>query len=93
MKKADAKKLMEIYERAGSVLNEADPILRKIADEAERKSFLHPLGEMLADIWGKLQRPIVRKFPDLDPDKDTEWYKALKDRRNNKIVGSCNSKK
>lgn len=81
MEKTDAEKLMEIYGRAGSVLNEADPILRRIADEAERKSFLHPLGEMLADVWDKLQSPIVEKFPDLDPDKDTEWYKALMNRR------------
>ena len=69
MNKTDAEKLMEIYERAGLVLSEADPILRNISDEEERKSYLYPLGEMLLDIWGKLQRPIVKQFPELDPDK------------------------
>ena len=88
MEKIDAKKLMEIYQRAGSILSEADPILRKIVDEAERKKFLRPLGEMLLDIWDKLERPIVKKFPDLDPDKDTEWFKALEKKRNNKISNS-----
>jgi hypothetical protein len=93
MEKADAEKLMKINERSGSVLSEADAVLRRIADEAERKSFLYPLGEMIADIWDKLQGPIVKKFPDLDPDNDTEWYQDVMNKRMNKITGSCNSKK
>lgn len=93
MEKADAEKLMKIYERAGSVLSEADLILRKIEDEAERKSFLYPLGEMLANIWDNLERPIVNMFPELDPDKDSDWHQEQKNKSKAKIAGSCNRNK
>jgi hypothetical protein len=70
MNKENAQKLMEIYNAIGSLLNEADPIIRQLGDENLRKQLQKPLGEVMADIWIKLERPIVKIFPELDPDKE-----------------------
>ncbi|MGD9365047.1 MAG: hypothetical protein PVH87_05075 [Desulfobacteraceae bacterium] len=81
VKKESALRLMEIYSQAGAILNQADPILRDIPDEEERISLLRSLGGVMADIWIKLESPIVRQFPDLDPDEGTEWLDNLKMKR------------
>ena len=72
MKKEDAKQLMAIYDTIGLALSDAVNILHNIEDKAELKRYLYPLGEVMADIWSKLQKPIVNNFPDLNPDKDVE---------------------
>jgi hypothetical protein len=36
---------------------------------------LKALGGIFADFWLTLQLPIVRQYPELDPDKDEEWFK------------------
>jgi len=69
MDRSTAEKLMAIYRRLGATLNEADPLIRRIADEAERKQHLHVLGTMMQDVWLQLMTPIVREYRDLDPDK------------------------
>ena len=69
MTRDDAEQLMRIYSRIGELLNSADPIIRNISDENERKRLLRSLGEMMADLWLKLESPLVKQFPELDPDK------------------------
>ena len=69
MTRDDAEQLMRIYSSIGELLNSADPIIRNISEESERKELLRPLGEVMADLWLKLESPIVKQFPDLDPDK------------------------
>jgi hypothetical protein len=69
MDRVAAERLMKIYGRLGHVLNEADPILRAIGDEDERKTHLRALGTMMSDVWLNLMLPIVREHPDLDPDR------------------------
>lgn len=59
---------MEIYFRLGNALNEADPIIRAIPNETERSQQLHALGMLMANVWLELQAPIVRQYPELDPD-------------------------
>lgn len=67
---ARAQQLMEIYHRLGLVMNEADLVIRSISDEEERKAHLQSLGCLMGDLWIGLQMPIVRQYPQLDPDKD-----------------------
>ena len=62
-----ATELMEIFERAGATLNEAEPILRALPD-GERELHLKGLGSMMAMLWTNLQQPIVKEHPVLDPD-------------------------
>jgi hypothetical protein len=69
MEKKTAEKLMEIYRQVGEILNNADPIIRNIEDDETKKQLIRPLGEVMADLWIKLERPIVKMYPDLDPDK------------------------
>jgi hypothetical protein len=69
MTRDDAEQLMRIYSSIGDLLNSADSIIRNISDENEKKRLLRLLGEMMADLWLKLESPIVKQFPDLDPDK------------------------
>jgi hypothetical protein len=68
MDKKTAEHLMEIYARVAVTLNEADPLLRDLSED-DRELHLRALGEMMIDVWAKLQRPIVREFPELDPDR------------------------
>ena len=69
MDRSTAEKLMAVYQRLGDVLNQADPLIRSISDEEERKQHLRALGTMMADVWTELMAPIVREHRDLDPDR------------------------
>ena len=70
MDRTTAGQLMGIYHRLGNVLNEAEPIVRSIPNEAERELHLRALGTMMQDLWVALMAPIVREHTDLDPDKE-----------------------
>ena len=70
MDRTTAQELMEIYLRVGNALNEADPIIRAIPNEAERSQQLHALGMLMGNVWIELQAPIVRQHPELDPDSE-----------------------
>ncbi len=69
MDRPTAEKLMAIYDRLGNTLNEADPLIRSIPNDAERKRHLSALGTMMQDVWLQLMAPIVNEYRDLDPDK------------------------
>lgn len=69
MDHSTAKQLMAVYERLGTVMSEADPILRSLPED-ERIPHLRNLGAMMCDLWFKLQLPVVREHRDLDPDGD-----------------------
>ena len=69
MDRITAEKLMAIYRRLSEVLNEADPVIRSISDEDSRQQQLRALGTMMQDVWLNLEAPIVREYPELDPDR------------------------
>ena len=71
MERATAEKLMEVYHRLGTVLNEAEPLIRSLPSDAEREAHLRALGTMMQDVWLHLMLPIVREYQDLDPDRKT----------------------
>lgn len=70
-----AQKLMSIYQRMGMLLSEADPIIRTLT-EAERSKYLRGIADMTMQIWDTFQLPIVREYPELDPDK--EYFQGKK---------------
>jgi hypothetical protein len=70
MDRATAEKLMEIYERVGTTLCEAESVIVAEPDHDAREKLLLALGGQMADLWVSLQAPIVKEYPDLDPDKD-----------------------
>lgn len=69
MDHSTAQKLMKVYERMGNVINEADDIIRTLA-QPERSAHLQALAGAMQHLWLELQLPIVREHRDLDPDGD-----------------------
>ena len=69
MHRSTAERLMEAYARVGTALNDVDPLIRSIPDTDERNNHLRALGTMMQDLWLQLMAPIVREYPDLDPDR------------------------
>jgi len=54
----------------GQPLNSAAQLIDQIASEDERRQFRRGLGEVMNQIYIDLMRPIIRQYPDLDPDKE-----------------------
>ena len=69
MDHSTARQLMAVYERMGKVINDADEIMRTLP-ETERSEHLRALCVVIEHLWSKLQWPVVREHPDLDPDGD-----------------------
>ncbi|WP_154668342.1 hypothetical protein [Pseudoduganella violaceinigra] len=67
MDRIKAEELMGIYGRVAAALNDATYLVLSLP-EAERATHLQALGPFMADLWLKLQLPIVREHRDLDPD-------------------------
>jgi hypothetical protein len=78
MDHSTAQKLMAAYERIGEALNEADSIIRTLPED-ERTAHLRGLGEMMGQLWSKLQLPVVREHRDLDPDGDSYQKKPMQE--------------
>jgi len=67
MDHSTAQKLMAVYERMAGAMNEANSLIRTLPD-IEQTEHLHGLGDMMGNLWIKLQLPVVREHSDLDPD-------------------------
>jgi len=80
MERKIAEKLMKIFNSLGDPLNEASLQIEQISDDKEKKVLRRGLAEIMGRIFTDLEIPIIREYPDLDPDKDTEWLKALKNK-------------
>jgi len=53
----------------GPPLNALDKLSEQITDHDEAREFRRALGELMAGTL-PLLRPIIRQFPDLDPDRE-----------------------
>ena len=69
MDRATAERLMSLYHRLGDLLNEATRIVDTIPSEEEQRLLRRPLGELMQTSWLEFAAPIVRQYPDLDPDR------------------------
>jgi hypothetical protein len=69
MQRELAGKLMDALLRLGPGFNEIDALVRKIEEPSERSQFLRKLAEGMHVMGYDLVMPIVRQYPDLDPDK------------------------
>ena len=47
-----------------------DAFSNEIADPTEKKAFRLALGNLMAQVYVDLMVPILRQYPDLNPDKD-----------------------
>ncbi len=66
-----AKEIVSAAESAGSALSSLGDSVRKIENVELRKQILSRIGEMMLDVYGDVMRPMIARYPDLDPDKET----------------------
>jgi len=64
----EAKTLMLACSEVNSALNKVCLIVETIEDSAVRSKLKFELGNTCVAIYGGLMRPIIRDFPELDPD-------------------------
>lgn len=69
MNRDTAEKLMAIYARIGTLLNDATEAIETEPDEQQRKRLRTPVGIAMTHLWTDLQLPLVSAFPELNPDK------------------------
>jgi hypothetical protein len=69
MDKEVAAKVMKALLEAGSILAVTIDDVRGAAAEEEFKEYTRVVGELLGSIQLDLMAPIIRQYPDLDPDR------------------------
>ena len=72
---------MAVLTRIGDSVNDADHIVSAVPPGPEKEQLRYALGNLMGTLWLDLMRPIVREYPHLDPDKDTDWFRDLQRRR------------
>lgn len=70
MDKQLAEQLMEKLHSLDGPINDACELVEQIADKDEMRRYRKGLGELMGHIYTDLMMPILRQYPDLDPDKD-----------------------
>jgi len=84
MEKETAKKIMESLERLGDALNDLAADIENIKDIEEKKKYRRGVGELMGRSYTDIMSPIVREYPELDPDKDSNWSKDIQKKRESK---------
>jgi hypothetical protein len=70
MDRAIAEQLMQCYVALDGPLHTAGKISEKIETKEERDPVRRAIGDLVLNIYSNLMRPIIRQYPDLDPDKE-----------------------
>ena len=86
MEKEIAKKLVIELERLGNVMNDVALIIEEISDEEEKRKFRRGIAGLMGKLFTDILHHIIREHPDLDPDRDTEWFKELQKKRKSRKV-------
>jgi hypothetical protein len=58
-------KLLEVSQK----LNELTEAIEQVPDLEERKRMRRPVGQLMGLLYTDLIVPIIKQYPDLDPDK------------------------
>ena len=69
MEKLVASRLIEAILELDAPINRLDGLSGQITDPEKRTAFRKALGDLMGHIYGQLMIPILRQYPDLDPDK------------------------
>lgn len=64
-----AELLMRSLVALGEPLNSIAEIVERVADEGDRATLRRGVAEVMARVYTDLQLPIIRQYPDLDPDR------------------------
>jgi DNA-binding transcriptional LysR family regulator len=69
LKKDSAEALMQKLLELSNSMNQVCDLINQLESEEEREQFRRGMSGMLADVYTELMRPLIRQFPELDPDK------------------------
>ena len=69
MDKPLAARFIEACVALNAPIGKLDTLVTEIVDPAEKAAFIQAVGAVIGDIYEKLMIPILRQYPDLDPDK------------------------
>jgi hypothetical protein len=70
MDRSIAEQLMQCYLALDGPLNSATILSDSIENQEEKSLVRRGVASVTAKIFIDLMRPIIRQYPDLDPDKD-----------------------
>jgi hypothetical protein len=68
MEKALAEVILQSVLSLSKTFNDLDPIVREIKDPEERRRLLVCLGTVMAELSTEIIFPIVKQYPEMDPD-------------------------
>lgn len=63
------KTLQAMTQAMTPAFNELDALSHRITDQEERRAYRRKLAELLSLVGYDLLMPVVKQFPDLDPDR------------------------
>lgn len=69
MKKDAAEVLMQQLLALSQAMDQVCAAIDRVDGEDEREQLRRGMSGMLADVYTELMRPIIRQFPELDPDR------------------------
>jgi hypothetical protein len=81
MERETAEKLMAVLIDFEKPMNEAAALIETVSGNAEREELRRGLAEVITRTFTDLMVPIIRQYPELDPDKDSDWLRDLRARR------------
>ncbi len=94
MEKVIARKLVIELERLGNMMNDVALIIEEISDEQEKRKFRKGIAGVMGSLHTDIVHHIIREHPDLDPDRNSEWFKELqKKRKSTKVIQMRNRKR
>jgi hypothetical protein len=84
MQRDIAEKLMELLNRMWEPFNQATELIDQIPSQDEQRALRRGLAEGYGRVYTDVMLRIIREYPDLDPDRDEPWLKALQERAKNR---------
>lgn len=69
VKKDSAEALMTKLLELSQAMDRVCSLIDQLESEEEKKELRRGMSGMLADVYTELMLPIIRQFPELDPDK------------------------
>lgn len=69
MDKARAKLILDQIKSMDGSFGKLSEFVHGISNEEERKSYAKQLGDIMGRMYTEIMIPIIRQYPDLDPDQ------------------------
>ena len=71
MERKIAERLMNEMLALGRHLDQAGELTKQMVDAEERVAFRKGIGEVVGSVYTEVMIPLIRQYPDLDPDRES----------------------